>query len=191
MLNVLVIDDSEQRAGEICAGLAVAGFQVAAMLSSVLDLSARVEALKPDIIIVSTDSPSRDTLEHLALMNRELPRPVVMFSRDRDSQVIRKAMKAGVSAYVVDGLNAERIQPVIEVAIARFEEYQELRKERDDAHQKLADRVLIDKAKGVLMKARGLDEAEAYAALRKLAMDRAQPLARVAANVVEMAQLLL
>ena len=191
MLSVLVIDESESRAGEICAGLALAGHQVAALLPSATNLSDRVEALGPDIILISTDSPTRDTLEHLAAVNEAMPRPVIMFSRKGDSALIRKAMKAGVSAYIVDGLAAKRIQPVIQVAIARFEEYQELRKERDDAARKLSDRIVIDRAKGVLMKARGMDEEEAYKALRKLAMDRGQPLAEVARNVMEMANLLL
>ncbi len=191
MLNVLVIDDSESRAGEICAGLALAGHRVAALLPSALDLPGRVEALRPDIILIGTDSPTRDTLEHLAVVNEAMPRPVIMFSRKGDSAMIRKAMKAGVSAYIVDGLAAQRIQPVIQVAIARFEEYQELRRERDDATRKLSDRILVDRAKGVLMKARDLDEDAAYKALRKLAMDRGQPLAEVARTVIDMAKLLL
>lgn len=191
VLSVLVIDESESRAGEICAGLALAGHQVAALLPSALDLSGRVEALHPDVILISTDSPTRDTLEHLAAVNAAMPRPVIMFSRKADTAMIRKAMKAGVSAYIVDGLAAKRIQSVIQVAIARFEEYQALRKERDDATRKLSDRILVDKAKGVLMKARGMDEDEAYKALRKLAMDRGQPLVEVARNVMEMADLLL
>ncbi len=191
MLSVLVIDESESRAGEICAGLALAGHQVAALLPSATNLADRVEALGPDIILISTDSPTRDTLEHLAAVNEAMPRPVIMFSRKGDSALIRKAMKAGVSAYIVDGLAAKRIQPVIQVAIARFEEYQELRKERDDAARKLSDRIVIDRAKGVLMKARGMDEEEAYKALRKLAMDRGQPMGEVARNVMEMANLLL
>ena len=191
MLSVLVIDESESRAGEICAGLAVAGYQVAALLPSALDLAARVEELKPDVILIQTDAPSRDTLEHLAVANEGLPRPVVMFANQGDAGMIRKAIQAGVSAYIVDGLSAKRLRPVIEVAIARFEEYQALRQERDDATRKLADRKVIDRAKGLLMKARGFDEDEAYNALRKLAMDRKQPLSKVAAQVVEMANLLL
>lgn len=191
MLSVLVIDEAESRAGEICSGLALAGYQVAALLPSVLDLSARVEQLKPDVILIQTDSPSRDTLEHLAVANAELPRPVVMFANQGDAQVIRTAFKAGVSAYIVDGLSANRLQPVIEVAIARFEEYQDLKRERDEATRKLADRKLLDRAKGILMKARGFDEDQAYNALRKLAMDRKQPLVKVARQVVDMADLLL
>ncbi len=190
MLSVLVIDESETRAGEICAGLALAGYQVAAMLPTALDLADKVERLRPDAILIQTDAPSRDTLEHLAVMNASFPRPVVMFSSESDGDTIRKAIKAGVSSYVVDGLSAKRLQPILEVAIARFEEFQSIKKERDDATRKLADRKVIDRAKGVLMKARGMDEEQAYSALRKLAMDRKQPLVKVAAQVIEMAELL-
>lgn len=191
MLRVLVIDESESRAGEICAGLALSGHQVAALLPSCLDLAARIEELKPDIILIQTEAPSRDTLEHLAIVHETLPRPVVMFANKGDGRVIRKALKAGVSAYIVDGLSPQRLAPIMEVAIARFEEYQSMRKELDAATRKLADRVVVDKAKGILMKARSLDEDAAYKALRKLAMDRGKPLAQVAGEVVEMAKLLL
>lgn len=191
MLRVLVIDESESRVGEICAGLALSGHQVAALLPSCLDLAARIEELRPDIILIQTDAPSRDTLEHLALAHETLPRPVVMFANSGDGGVVRKALRAGVSAYIVDGLAPARLEPIMEVAIASFEEHQALRRELDVATKKLADRVVVDRAKGILMKARKLDEDAAYKALRKLAMDRGKPLAAVAGEVVEMAQLLL
>ncbi len=191
MLRVLVIDELEARAGEICAGLALAGHQVAALLPTCADLSRQVEEICPDVILIQTDAPSRDTLEHLAVINAAAPRPVVMFARSGDGRLVRKAFKAGVSAYIVDGLTPGRLAPIIEVAIARFEEHQGLKRERDDATQKLAERKVIDRAKGVLMKARDMDEETAYAALRKLAMDRGQPLAKAAADVVAMAKLLL
>lgn len=191
MLSVLVIDESSGRAAEICAGLAAAGYQVAALMPDTLDLAEHVQRLRPDVILIETESPSRDTLEHLAVVGRALPRPVLMFAKDRDSKIIREAMRAGVSAYVVDGLKAERIQPLVEVAMARFEEYRELRRERDEATRKLSDRITIDRAKGVLMKARGLDEDAAYTALRKLAMDRGQSLFDVASDVLAMAKILL
>lgn len=190
-LSVLVIDESQDRAAEICTALVLAGYQVAALMSDTLDLADKVERLSPDVILIETDSPSRDTLEHLAVVGRDMPRPVLMFAKERDSRVIREAMRAGVSAYVVDGLKAERIQPLVEVAMARFEEYSELRRERDEATRKLSDRITIDRAKGVLMKARGLDEDAAYNALRKLAMDRGQPLHEAAADVLAMAKVLL
>jgi response regulator NasT len=191
MLRVLIIDEARTRAADICAGLVLAGHQVAAVLPSALDLVEQVEAIKPDVILIETESPSRDTLEHLSLIGRDLPRPVVVFARDSDSAAIRRAMRAGVAAYVVDGLAPERIKSVIEVAIARFEEYQALRRERDEAAKKLADRVVIERAKGLLMKTRGMAEDDAFHTLRRLAMERGQKLATVAREVVDVAKVLL
>lgn len=191
MLRVLVVDESRMRAADICAGLALAGHQVAAILPSALDLADQVGKLRPDVILIETDSPSRDTLEHLGVVNREAPRPVVIFARESDADVIRAAVRAGVSAYVVDGLDPQRIQPVIEVARARFEDYQALRRELADATQKLSERKVVERAKGILMKSRNMDEDAAYKTLRRLAMDRGKPLAAVARDVVDMAQLLL
>ncbi|HOY01041.1 ANTAR domain-containing protein [Zoogloea sp.] len=191
MLRVLVVDSSRERAADVCAALALAGHQVAAVLTSALDLSDQVLATKPDVIFIQADSPSRDTLEHLATMNRDCPRPVLLFSQDTDSAMIRRAVKAGVSSYVVDSVSAERLDSLVEVAIAQFEEFQTLRAELDDANRKLSERIVVDKAKGLLMKARGLDEEAAYHALRKLAMERGRKLADVARDVVDMASLLL
>jgi len=191
MARILVIDESQQRAVEICSGLIKAGHQVAAVLPSAFELIERIEEIKPDIILIETESPSRDTLEHLGVMNREMPRPVVMFSQDGDSGTIRSAIQAGVAAYVVDGFDIDRLKPVVDVAIARFEEHQSLKQELAEASRKLSERKLVDRAKGVLMKARGMDEDAAYTALRKLAMDRGQPLSKAAADVLEMAKLLL
>jgi response regulator NasT len=143
------------------------------------------------VILIETESPSRDTLEHLGVMNREMPRPVVLFSQDGDSQTIRAAVKAGVAAYVVDGFDIDRLKPVVDVAVARFDEHQALKQELAEASRKLSERKVIEKAKGILMKTRQLDEDAAYAALRKLAMEKAQPIAQVAANLVDMAELLL
>lgn len=191
MLRVLVIDESQSRAADICAGLVLAGHQVAAVLASALDLSQRVEELKPDVILIETESPSRDTLEHLSAMNRDMPRPVIIFANDDDGDVIRKAVKAGVASYVVDGLDPSRIKPIVEVARVRFEETQALRRELEQATQKLSDRKIIDQAKGLLMKTRQLDEDQAYHTLRRLAMDRGQSLSKVAQDMVAMAKLLL
>lgn len=189
MLSVLVIDESRTRAGEICAGLALAGYQVAAILPDALNLAHQVETLQPDIILIESEAPSRDTLEHLALVNEHMPRPVIMFTLDGAGDMIRDAVRAGVSAYVVDGLDAKRIKPVIEVARARFEEHQALRQALSDSNRKLSDRKLVDRAKGVLMKARGLDEDGAYHALRKIAMERGKPMAAVAQDVLDMSSL--
>lgn len=191
MARILVIDESQHRAVEICTGLIQAGHQVAAVLPSAFELIERIEEIKPDIILIETESPSRDTLEHLGVMNREMPRPVVMFSQDGDSGTIRSAIQAGVAAYVVDGFDIGRLEPVVEVAIARFEQHQSLRRELAEASRKLSERKTIEKAKGILMKSRGLDEDAAYAALRKMAMEKSRPIGEVATNLIEMAQLLL
>ncbi|MCF8179099.1 MAG: ANTAR domain-containing protein [Sulfuritalea sp.] len=191
MLRILIIDESRVRAAELCAGLALAGHQVAAVLPSALDLTAKIEEIKPDVILVETDSPSRDTLENLAVMDRAMPRPVVILTPESNTEKMRDAFRAGVSAYVVDNLDLARLKPIIDVAIARFEAHQNLRRELDTATRKLSERKLIDKAKGILMKARGLDEEQAYTSLRKLAMERAQPIGKVAAELIEMAGLLL
>jgi response regulator NasT len=191
MLKVLVIDEAQNRAGEICAGLALAGHQVTAVLPTTLDLAAQVAKFKPDVILIETDSPSRDTLEHLAAMERDAPRPVIIFAQEGDDLTIRASIRAGVAAYVVDGLEAARLKPIIDVAVARFEAHQEIRQELAKAKSKLSERKLVEKAKGILMKSRGMDEEAAFGALRKLAMDRGQPLGDVAKNVIDMASLLL
>jgi response regulator NasT len=191
MARILVIDESQHRAVEICTGLIQAGHQVAAVLPSAFELIERIEEIKPDIILIETESPSRDTLEHLGVMNREMPRPVVMFSQDGDSDTIRAAVKAGVAAYVVDGFDIDRLRPVVDVAVARFEDHQLLKQELAEVNRKLSERKTIEKAKGILMKSRGIDEEAAYATLRKLAMEKSQPIAMVASNLVDMAQLLL
>ena len=191
MARILVIDESQQRAVEICTGLIQAGHQVAAVLPSALELVARIEEIKPDIILIETESPSRDTLEHLGVMNRDMPRPVIMFSQDDDQDTIRQAIRSGVAAYVVDGFDIDRLRPVVDVALAHFEEHQALKRELAETSRKLSERKVIEKAKGILMKSRGMDEEAAYGALRKLAMERSQPLAKVAGNVVDMAELLL
>lgn len=191
MLHVLIIDESHSRAEELSASLNAAGHRVAAVRSSIHDLTAQMEALKPDIVLIETDSPSRDTLENLAVMSRDMPRPVIMFTHEDNSDIMRAAFRAGVSAYIVDNLDMARIKPIIDVAVARFEEHQILKQAVADAQQKLSDRKVLEQAKGLLMKARGLDEEAAYAALRKLSMERAQPMAKVADELLAMAKLLL
>lgn len=191
MASILVIDESQQRAVEICTGLIQAGHQVAAVLPSALELVDRIRGIRPDIILIETESPSRDTLEHLGVMNRDMPRPVIMFSQDDGQDTIRSAIRAGVAAYVVDGFDIARLRPVVDVAVAHFEEHQALRKELEETSRKLGERKIVEKAKGILMKTRGMDEETAYGALRKLAMERSQPLAKVAGNLVDMAELLL
>lgn len=191
MLKILLIDERQDRAADICAGLVTTGHQVAAVLSSAADLADAVKRIKPDVILIETDAPSRDTLEHIALMERDAPRPVVVFAREGDSSTIQRAIGAGVAAYVVEGIDPARLQPIVDVALAQFAQHQALKTELAEATRKLSDRKVVDRAKGILMKSRGLDEDAAFKALRKLAMDRGKTLAAAAQDVVEMAKLLL
>lgn len=191
MLKVLVIDEIQERALDICEGLTRAGHMVAAVLSDAVNLNDRVLEMQPDVVLINTDSPSRDTLENLAVMHENSPRAVLMFAGDDDDDAIRRAMRAGVSSYVVDGLEPERLEKLLKVATVHFEEFMAMRRERDEAQRKLTERVTIDRAKGVLMKARGMDEDEAYHALRKLAMERGRKLVEVADEVLASAKLLL
>ena len=190
MLKVMVVDEVQERAEVVQQALERLGYEVIAYMPSTFDLHRQVAALKPDIIIIDTDSPDRDTLEHICVVSRDDPRPVVMLTHDADGEKIRAATQAGVSAYVVDGMAADRIGPIIDAAVARFEQFQALRRELDDAGQKLADRKLIERAKGILMKGRGMSEDDAYRAMRKRAMQSNLRLSEVARQVISVAALL-
>jgi two-component system, response regulator / RNA-binding antiterminator len=191
MLRVLLVDQSLGRSTPLKQTLAQAGYEVVGRIPNSADLNKAVARLQPDVIIIDTDSPSRDTLEHIVLAGRDDPRPIVMFTHDGDTEKIRSATRAGVSAYVVGGLESERIRPILDAAIARFEGYRAMRSELAAANLKLSERKLVERAKGVLMKQRGLGEEDAYSLMRKMAMDRNIKLAELAEQVVEAAKLLL
>jgi response regulator NasT len=179
-LRVMVVNDALVAAG--CDVLDGNGMDA--------QLAARVTAAAPDVIIIDTDSPDRDTLEHLCCVSRDCARPVVMFTHDDDSEKMRAALRAGVSAYVVRGLEPERIRPIVDLAMARFEASQALNRELAQAQASLAERKLIERAKGIVMAQRQCPEDEAYRALRRLAMDRGQRLNEVAQAIVEAHDLL-
>ena len=189
-LRVMLIDDNRGRAALLEQALADTGCQVVTRLDRPSDLLKKVKELEPDVILIDVDSPDRDTLENLYWLDRNHPRPIVMFAADAASDTIGAAVRAGVSAYVVDGLHPQRVRPIIEVAIARFREFQALRRELEATRNKLAERKLIEKAKGLLMQQKSYSEEEAYQALRKVAMDRNQRLAEVAQNVISVLELL-
>ena len=189
-MRVLVVDETAGRAELLSAALVLAGYEVTASLSSPLALLKTIEQLQPDVIVIDTDSPSRDVLEHLGMVSRLTPRPVVMFTSDGSEEAIRAATRAGVAAYVVDGLDENRIKTIVDVAVARFDEMQDLRDQLAEATTQLADRKVIERAKGLLMKSRNLDEQAAFAALRKAAMDRKLKLSEVAQRIVDAADLL-
>jgi response regulator NasT len=189
-MRVLIVDESEERAALLREALTSAGHEVADSLSSPLELLRAVEKLEPDVIVIDTDSPTRDVLEHVVMVSQSSPRPIVMFSSDESGKAIRDAVRAGVSAYVVDGLDKGRVNSIVEVACARFDEYQKLRIELAEANLKLSERRLVERAKGLLMQQRGLSEDDAFHALRRLAMTKKQRLGEIAQHVIDAAELL-
>lgn len=188
-LRVILVDPSPARSAILQQALSDAGLQVVGRFGQCDMLVDRISELQPDIVLVDLESPDRDTLESLHVVGRDNPRPIVVFAEDDSPDAIAAVVRAGVSAYVVDGLQPHRVRPIVEVAIARFREYQALRRELEATRNQLAERKYIDKAKGLLMERRGHTEAEAYAALRKLAMDRNQRIGEVARNVIDVFEL--
>jgi response regulator NasT len=188
--RVMLVDDTPTRSALLEQALLDQGYLVVCRLESAQGLIKNVEIHQPDIIIMDLESPDRDTLENMTILNQHNPKPVIMFSGEGDSAIISQAVQAGVSAYVVDGLNPNRVKAILDVAIARFREYQALRKELKNTRDQLADRKVIDKAKGLLMKAKDLDEEQAYHAMRKMAMDQSKPLVEVAHNILSVLELL-
>jgi two-component system, response regulator / RNA-binding antiterminator len=189
-LRVLLIDDGAHRVPLIRDELTRLGYVVVGVLDSATLIHDCVVQLAPDVVIVDSESPSRDTLEHLATLSANNPRPVVVFAEDDDESPLRLALKAGVSAYVVAGLQPQRLAPVLTVAIARFEQDKALRAQLEDAQSQLSARKTIERAKGILMEQAGLGEEAAHKHLRKLAMDRGQKLADVAERIIEARDLL-
>lgn len=189
-LRILIIDEDSTRAEALDEALRTAGYEVVGVVDPKEDVLAKMRDLAPDLIIVDMESPSRDTLEDMRRITAERPRPIVMFVDQSDEEAIAEAMRAGISAYVIDGLNPRRVKPILDVAVARFSEYQKLRSELEQTRMDLADRKVIERAKGLLMQSRGLSEADAYSLLRKLAMDQNQRLVEVARSILTLAQLL-
>lgn len=189
-LKVLLVDEEPGRAAILERALLDAGYVLVSRLSSADRLAEHVAVSQPDIVIVDIDSPDRDCLENMAVLSRSNPKPVIMFSDEDNEDTIASAIRAGVSAYVADGMNPERVRPIVQVAVARFREFQALKNELQKTRDQLADRKLIDKAKGLLMKHRNFNEDEAYHAMRKLAMERNQRLADTARSVIEVFEML-
>ena len=189
-LRVLLVDDGAHRVDLIRDELTKQGHLVVGVVDSAVTLHESVLALKPDVVIVDAESPTRDTLEHLATLSSRLPRPVVVFAEDEADDLIRLAMAAGVSAYVVAGLQPRRIAPVLRVAIARFQQDAALRRQLSEAQDALSSRKLVERAKGILQRTRGIGEDDAHRLLRKLAMDRGLKLEQVAQQVLAAADLL-
>jgi two-component system, response regulator / RNA-binding antiterminator len=179
-MRIAVVDESPARAAVIREGLEASGLTDIVVLSERSGLVARLEGFAPDVVLMNLSNPQRDELEELFAVSRVLARPVAMFVDQSDDAAMEAAIDAGVSAYIVDGLKAERIRPIVDLAIKRFSAFARLKADLNEARTALAERKAVDAAKALLMKKRGLDEPAAYAQLRKAAMDSGRRIADVA-----------
>ncbi|MGH8804824.1 MAG: ANTAR domain-containing response regulator [Polaromonas sp.] len=179
-----------ERSRQLRIGLLENGYNIVAVLPADTFLDERLAQLQPDMIIVDAESEARDSLEHVVMATRDARRPIVLFTNDNDTSHVRDAVAAGVSAYIVAGLSPDRIRPILDVAMARFEHEQGLRRELANAKTELHERKIIDRAKGLLMQRQGLSEQLAYEKLRKAAMDKGLRLGEVAQRMLDVADLL-
>ena len=189
-LSIVVVEPDQERAMLIVDSLTAAGPYKIHVIAESTGLSRAVIAYNPDVVLVDVMNPSRDMIEELSIASGPMERPVAMFVDQSADGLTKAAIEAGVSAYVVDGLRSDRIKPIMDAAIARFHMFQRMRTELETTKQALEERKVIDKAKGLLMKARGIDEEAAYALLRKTAMDQGKRMADVAQALVTAAGLL-
>lgn len=189
-LTVLLVGNDDLCRNELEAALATHQYAVLAVLDSTAELLEQIKVTPPNVIIVSLYQPDVPTLEHLASLNATNPTPIVVFAKHGAPDVIEAAVKAGISAYVVDGFDSDRLPSIVQVATARFGERQGLLKELDKTKNQLAERKLIEKAKGILMEQKQLTEAQAHQQLRKMAMNKGETLAVVANQIIEVVQLL-
>ena len=189
-LSIVVVEKDRDRALMIVDGLREAGDHDVFVISDESGLARRIAERNPDLVLIDAGHPSRDVLEELTLATAPMERPVAMFVDQSDGALTRAAIEAGVSAYVVDGLRADRIKPILDATIARFHMMQKMRVELTEVRRALEERKVIDRAKGILMRARKISEDEAYGLLRKAAMDQGRKLADVAQALVMAADLL-
>ena len=189
-LSIVVVEKDRDRALLIVDSLRASGDHVIHLIADETGLARKISERNPDVVLIDMASPSRDMLEELTLASSPMDRPVAMFVDRSDGGLTKAAIEAGVSAYVVDGLRADRLQPILDAAIARFHMFQRMRTELAATKRALEERKVIDRAKGILMKARRINEDEAYALIRKAAMDQGRKVADVAEALVMAAGLL-
>jgi response regulator NasT len=188
-LNIVIVDENPVRAAILEGGLREAGYVNVVRIEGTAKLLARIYAIDPDVILIDLENPSRDVLEHMFQVSRVVKRPVAMFVDQADSASIQASVDAGVSAYIVDGLKKERIKSILDLCISRFNAFSRLQSELEQTKSALEERKVIDRAKGILMKAKSLSEEQAYALLRKTAMNENRKIAEVAQSVVTAAEL--
>ncbi len=189
-LRILLIDQNVTRASILEEGLREAGYRDVTVVRDMANLLRRIVDEDPDVICIDLENPNRDVLEQMFQMSRCVRRPIAMFVDRSDADAIKSAVEAGVSAYIVDGLRKERVKSILDMAVSRFNAFRQLSDELQRAKQELEERKLIERAKGILMKERGLSEEAAYSLLRKAAMNENRRLAEVAQSVLTAARLL-
>jgi len=190
-LTILVIDENAIRASIIEEGLREAGHARVTVIHEVQGVARTIETLHPDVIIIDLENPNRDMMEHLFQLTRTVGRPIAMFVDRSDTASIEAAVEAGVSAYIVDGLKKERVKPILDMAVSRFNAFSRLQRELAEAKSALEERKIVERAKGILMKMRGLSEDEAFALLRQTAMNEKKKMSEIAQSVVTAAGLLM
>jgi response regulator NasT len=189
-LRILIVDQNVTRASILEDGLREAGYTDVTVVRDMQNLMRRIVDVDPDVICIDLENPNRDVLEQMFQVSRLVQRPVCMFVDKSDAASMEAAVEAGVGTYVVDGLKKERIKPLIEMTMSRFKAFNRLREELDRTKQQLEDRKLIDKAKGILMKERGMNEEQAYALMRKAAMNENVRLGQIAQSIITASKLL-
>jgi response regulator NasT len=190
LLKIVIVDESPIRAAILEEGLREAGFMAVERLSDMNNLLMRIHAIDPDVILIDLENPSRDTLEQMFQVSRIVRRPVAMFVDQSDTASIQASVDAGVSAYIVDGLKKERVKSILDLCISRFNAFSKLQSELERAKTDLEDRKTLDRAKGILMKNKGLTEDEAYRLMRSAAMREKKKIADIAAAIITAAELL-
>jgi two-component system, response regulator / RNA-binding antiterminator len=189
-LSILIIDENRLRASIIEDGLREAGHARVCVVGNVNEAARTIEEVAPDVVVIDLENPNRDRLEHFFSLSRALKKPVAMFVDRSDSAEIEAAVEAGVSAYVVDGLRKERVKAILDMAISRFNAFARLSRELEEARSALEDRRIIERAKAILMKGRGLNEADAYALMRRTAMNQNRRIVEIAQSLITAAGLL-
>jgi two-component system, response regulator / RNA-binding antiterminator len=189
-LSILVIDENRIRAAVIEAGLRDAGHERVMLIHDVTGIAARIAELEPDVIVIDLENPNRDMLENMFQLSRTVKRPIAMFVDRSDRASIEAAVEAGVSAYIVDGLRQERVKPILDMAVSRFNAFSRMARELEEARGELQSRKQVDKAKRILMQSRGLSEEAAYALLRKTAMNQNRKISEIADSLITAAGLL-
>lgn len=189
-LSVLVLDDNTVRASIIEAGLHDGGYLDVTILNDVVGIAQRIAEIEPDVIVIDLGNPNRDMLENMFQLSRAVKRPIAMFVDSSDTASMEAAIDAGVSAYVVDGLRKDRVKPILDMAISRFNAYSRLERELEETRSELESRKVVNRAKGILMKSKGLSEEEAYRLLRRTAMNQNRKIGEVAQSLILAAGLL-